>query len=101
MKLNKGPCIASAWLVVIALGGVPHLAFASEVREGASDAVKVGERVPSEDDLIPDLHSLGLIQGKTDIFRCASPTRPLLKGSATTQPTDAMIVAARANAAIV
>lgn len=38
---------------------------------------RVGEQVPSEDSVIKDLHSLGLIDGKVDIFRCASPVRDL------------------------
>lgn len=39
----------------------------------------VGERVPSEDPQIKDFHSLGLIEGRLNIFRCASPTRDLVK----------------------
>jgi len=38
-----------------------------------------GEQAPSEDPLIPDFHSLGLINGKTNIFRCACPVRDIAK----------------------
>ncbi len=48
---------------------------------------KVGERVPSEDPILRDFHSLGLIDGRVDIFRCASPVREL--GTPTTMPSDA------------
>ncbi len=44
------------------------------------------ELVPSEDPVIKDFHSLGLIDGRVDIFRCASPFRDL--GTPTTSPSD-------------
>jgi protein tyrosine/serine phosphatase len=44
------------------------------------------ELVPSEDPVIKDFHSLGLIDGRVDIFRCASPVRDL--GTPTTSPSD-------------
>ena len=47
---------------------------------------KVGEKVPSEDDIIKDLHSLGLIEGHTNIFRSASPVRDLLNESGKSDP---------------
>ena len=37
----------------------------------------VGEAAPSDDPQIKDFHSLGLIDGRTDIFRSASPVRDL------------------------
>ena len=40
---------------------------------------KVGERIPSDDAVIPDLHSLGLVCGHTNIFRSACPVRDLAK----------------------
>lgn len=49
-------------------------------------AQSVGERVPSEDPILRDFHSLGLIDGRVDIFRCASPVRDL--GTPTTFPSD-------------
>ena len=42
---------------------------------------KVGERVPSEDRAIQNFHSLGLINGHTNIFRSASPVRDLVDSS--------------------
>jgi hypothetical protein len=39
----------------------------------------VGEKVPSEDAVLPDLHSLGLINGFTDIYRCGGPVHELIK----------------------
>jgi len=58
--------------------------------------VKVGERIPSEDAVIKDLHSLGLINGKVDIWRCACPVRDIAAAMATTQPADADLLAAKA-----
>src|SRR5215471_12771534 len=36
-----------------------------------------GERVPSEDSIVKDLHSLGLVEGHTNVFRSACPVRDL------------------------
>jgi hypothetical protein len=55
-----------------------------------------GEKVPSEDAIIKDLHSLGLIQGQTNIFRSACPVRDIAAAMAATQPSDADLAAARA-----
>ena len=41
--------------------------------------VHVGERVPSEDAVVNDFHSLGLIDGRSNVFRCACPVRDLGK----------------------
>jgi hypothetical protein len=56
----------------------------------------VGERVPSEDSVINDLHSLGLVRGQIDIFRSACPVRDLARRMTTTQPTAAERVQAKA-----
>jgi hypothetical protein len=48
----------------------------------------VGERVPSEDSVLKDLHSLGLICGHTNIYRCACPVRDLAKAAATQPDQD-------------
>jgi len=42
--------------------------------------------VPSEDAIIKDLHSLGLIEGRTNIFRSASPVRDLVNESGKSDP---------------
>ena len=60
----------------------------------ASVASGAGERVPSEDPVLKDFHSLGLIDGHTNIFRCACPVRDLAKRMATTQPTDEQLAEA-------
>jgi hypothetical protein len=39
----------------------------------------VGEKIPSEDIAIPDFHSMGLLEGRVNIFRSASPTRDFVK----------------------
>jgi protein-tyrosine phosphatase len=44
----------------------------------AATAQAVGEQVPSDDEVIKDLHSLGLVRGHTNIFRCGSPIRDLV-----------------------
>ncbi len=54
----------------------------------------VGEQVPSEDPAVRDLHSMGLIDGRVDLFRSACPVRDLAKGMATTRPSAAVLAAA-------
>ena len=39
----------------------------------------VGERIPSEDDVVPNLHSMGLLKVHANIFRSACPVRDLAK----------------------
>jgi protein-tyrosine phosphatase len=46
----------------------------------ATTRPSVGERVPSDDAVLRDFHSLGLVNGQIDIFRCASPVRDLAAG---------------------
>ncbi len=46
------------------------------------------ERVPSDDLVLKDLHSLGLVNGQLKLFRCASPVRDIAKAMTTTQPSD-------------
>jgi hypothetical protein len=57
--------------------------------------VKVGERIPSEDAVLKDFHSLGLIDGHVNIFRCACPVRDIADAMATTRPSDANLAAAK------
>jgi hypothetical protein len=59
-----------------------------------SGAAAIGEQVPSEDPVLRDFHSLGLVEGHVDIFRCASPVRDLVKSPAT-RPSDNQLDAAR------
>lgn len=42
-------------------------------------APKPGERVPSDDPILKDFHSLGLVNGTLNLYRCASPVRDLGK----------------------
>jgi len=64
--------------------------------QNAPAAAKVGEQIPSEDAVLKDFHSLGLIDGHVNIFRCACPVRDIAGAMATTQPTDANLAAAKA-----
>jgi hypothetical protein len=68
--------------------------FAEATTRKSAEAV--GERVPSEDPVLKDFHSLGLLDGRVDIFRCASPVRDLGKPAATKVESDAQISTASA-----
>jgi protein-tyrosine phosphatase len=57
---------------------------------------RTGEKVPSEDPVLRDFHSMGLIDGRMNIFRCACPVRDLVRRSATIQPSNAVLAAASA-----
>ena len=65
-------------------------------RAAAPASQPVGEQVPSEDAIIPDLHSMGLIDGHVDIFRSACPVRDIAKHMSTTQPSDEQLHQAQA-----
>lgn len=56
----------------------------------------VGEQVPSEDSVLNDFHSLGLVNGQLNIFRCACPVRDLAKRMAATQASEAELTEAAA-----
>ena len=64
--------------------------LAQDQRQQAANDPKaggqVGEKVPSEDVIIKDLHSLGLIEGHANIFRSASPVRDLVDDSGELSP---------------
>ena len=61
----------------------------------SSAARDVGEKVPSEDSVIKDLHSLGLIEGHANIFRSASPLRDLINGSGDAESNSAAMSEAK------
>jgi hypothetical protein len=65
---------------VLFLAGFGCFAATTDVQPAATSqpsVATVGERVPSEDTEIRDFHSLGLIGGRVDIFRCSSPVHDL------------------------
>jgi hypothetical protein len=61
-----------------------------------STVTTVGEKIPSEDPVLKDFHSLGLVDGHTNIFRAACPVRDIAKAMKTTQPSDAQLTDAEA-----
>lgn len=75
------------WFFALAVGlpALPSRVLAAEDLPRGPAAfspltANVGEKVPSEDPVIKDLHSLGLIEGRTNIFRSASPVRDFVAG---------------------
>lgn len=55
----------------------------------------VGEKVPSEDPQVPNFHSLGLVNGTLNIFRCGSPVRNLANTQAAIQDSSTALPAAK------
>ncbi len=81
--------------VLLALSILPRqAAAAAPATRPSTRPAGVGEQVPSEDPLIKDLHSLGLVDGRVDIFRCACPVRDIARRMASTQPTAGELAAA-------
>jgi Tyrosine phosphatase family len=80
--------IVAALLVSLPVRPTSAAAPASTQIIGAGARVDVGEKIPSEDSIVPDFHSMGLIDGRNNIYRCACPVRDLTKHMTTTQPTD-------------
>lgn len=52
-------------------------------------------KTPSEDAVIKNLHSLGLINGQTNIFRCACPVMDVAEQMKGTKPTEKDLALAR------
>lgn len=53
--------------------------FAATRPAPTSKSTEVGEQIPSEDSVVKDFHCLGLVDGRTVIFRGACPVRDLAK----------------------
>jgi len=83
-----GCLLAAPWAMNVPAG-------AQTTTAPASSSTRPGEKIPSEDSLITNLHSLGLVDGHTDIFRSACPVVDIAARMTTTQPTDAQFAAAR------
>ena len=83
-------------LVILAAGRGFAAGPAAAHREQAATTAPgtvahAGERVPSEDKVVNDFHSLGLIDGRINVFRCACPVRDLgkaVEGGERTWPLD-------------
>jgi hypothetical protein len=70
-------------LRLLAVALLPICLAAAPATAPSQKSPAIGEKIPSEDAVIKDLHSLGLINGHTNIFRSASPVRDLVKSSST------------------
>jgi hypothetical protein len=79
--------------LILTLALLPAAGLSTGATTMPSEPSAVGERVPSEDPVLRDFHSLGLIDGRVDIFRCASPVRDLAS-SPTTRSSDAQLASA-------
>ncbi|HEY1923317.1 MAG TPA: tyrosine-protein phosphatase [Tepidisphaeraceae bacterium] len=87
MKLKSFCAVVLFVQFVLTIGANESFAAATTRRSDKP----VGERVPSEDAVLKDFHSLGLVEGYVDIFRCASPVRDLGAPTATTRQSEAQI----------
>jgi len=74
-------------LSVLSIASLAYLPASFAAPTGASSGA-VGEKVPSEDSVVADFHSLGLVDGKLNLFRCACPVRDLGKAMSATQPSE-------------
>jgi Tyrosine phosphatase family len=71
------------WAVMVLAGGMAAPQGKPVATAPATEKAKeTGEKIPSESQVIKDLHSLGVVEGRVTIFRSASPTRDLVKGNA-------------------
>jgi protein-tyrosine phosphatase family protein len=73
----------------------PRLASCTAKPPATQPVVTVGEKIPSEDPVLVDFHSLGLINGHVNIFRCSCPVRDLGREMDSTQPSAAILAEAR------
>jgi hypothetical protein len=82
-------------IAILAIFLLASVALAEQPTSQPSASREVGEKVPSEDPIIKDLHSLGLVNGHVNIFRCACPVRDIGKATATTQPSEQQLAEAQ------
>jgi hypothetical protein len=90
-----GKAAASVMFACLALCPAIGSRAATTEPAGVVLPAAVGEKVPSEDDLIKDLHSLGVVRGLANIYRCACPVRDLARQVGTTQPTADLVTRAQ------
>jgi hypothetical protein len=86
--------IAVALILQFGLALEVNRTFGAATTRSSDD--RVGERVPSEDSVLKDFHSLGLVDGCIDIFRMASPVRDLGTSTASTRQSEVQISTAAA-----
>jgi hypothetical protein len=85
---------AAFWLVVVvALGQTASTTQPASKPAASTKAPGVGEKVPSEDAVIWNLHSLGLVNGFHNMFRSASPLSDLQKAERPVDEATALAVA--------
>jgi hypothetical protein len=76
-------CVASLALVAGMATAREFVWSAEPTKDNAAPLQTTpGERVPSEDTVVNDLHSLGLVEGRSNIFRSACPVRDLAEAPA-------------------
>jgi hypothetical protein len=73
-------------LPLILAGSALGPAWAQEEAPATQGAAPV-EKIPSEDPLIKNMHCMGLIDGRTNIFRCACPVMDVAMHMKIDQPT--------------
>lgn len=93
-------------IILIAIVFLPD-AFAAETTnhtESTTSAVtnaapkkKNTSKTPSDDEVIKNFHSLGLINGQTNIFRCANPVMDVAEDVKNAKPTEAELKQAKEN----
>ena len=94
-RLAISLAIVSVCVPLLAAEPVAALPTEASPPTAAPLQTTVGERVPSEDEVIQDFHSLGLVGGHTNIFRSSCPVRDLAKSPSTTLSDEQKLTAAR------
>jgi hypothetical protein len=78
----KSSGLALSAIVAVSLWNPVQAADDAAPETKPSAKTTVGEKVPSDDEVLKNFHSLGLIQKHTNIFRCASPVKDLVEDEA-------------------
>ncbi|HTW95060.1 MAG TPA: tyrosine-protein phosphatase [Tepidisphaeraceae bacterium] len=66
---------------------VPFFASIANAAPSTQPVTVVGEEFRSEDAIVRNFHAMGMVDGRDDIYRSASPVRDLAKEMTTTRPT--------------
>ena len=84
----------SKWMIAWLLAIQASLALAATTMPGGETSVD--KAPPSEDPVLRNFHTMGLVDGHNDIFRCASPLHEADKSSSTTtRPVDMQVALGR------
>ncbi|HVM61289.1 MAG TPA: tyrosine-protein phosphatase [Verrucomicrobiae bacterium] len=94
-KPRLAPLVIVPWLIVTFIVAAANADNSNLSVSTASSQKSPSSKPSSEDPLIKNLHWMGLINGRTNILRCACPMMDIAEGMKSTEPTEEDLKLAR------